>query len=94
VKALDEVVIWPAFLDSELSRSQGRRLRRKRCVKSPTLDEMLEAATAAGMGARVEKKSYPRRWRTDRKALVLEERVPRSNAIAMISDEIRRTRSA
>jgi signal recognition particle subunit SEC65 len=55
---------------------------------------MLEAATVAGIKARVEKKSYPRRWRTDRKALVLEERLPRSRAISTISDEIRRTRSA
>ena len=94
MKALDEVVIWPAFLDSDLSRREGRRLRRKRCVRSPTVDEMLEAATVAGIKARVEKKSYPRRWRTDRKALVLEERLPRSRAISTISDEIRRTRSA
>ncbi len=94
MKALDEVIIWPAFLDSDLSRSEGRRLRRKRCVKSPPLDEMLEAATTLGIEARVEKKSYPRRWAEDRRALVLEERVPRSKAIPMISDEIRRTRSA
>lgn len=91
---MDEVVIWPAFLDSDLSRREGRRLPRKHCVQSPTPDEMLEAATVIGVRARVERKVYPRRWRSEKKALILEERVSRSKVLRRMAEEIRRTRSA
>ena len=90
----DEVNIWPAFIDADLTRSQGRRLPKRLCVRSPTVEELLDASITIGVKARIEKKALPRRWHSERKALVLEERVPRSDVLSRLAEIVRRSRSA
>ncbi|MBU7004937.1 MAG: signal recognition particle subunit SRP19/SEC65 family protein, partial [Theionarchaea archaeon] len=48
---MDEVIIWPSFIDANLTRGQGRRLPKKACVRSPDINEMLEAAERLGVEA-------------------------------------------
>lgn len=90
---MDRIVIWPAFMDSELSRSQGRRLPRKLCTRSPKVEEMLEVASKLGLKPEIENMAFPRRWQTEKKALVLNEKTRRSEAILRIAEELRRERS-
>ena len=90
---MDEVIVWPSFIDANLTRSQGRRLPRKSCVRSPSVEEMLEAAVKLGLKARIEAKSYPRRWHVEKKALVLEEKNARGDVLARISRELRQSRA-
>ncbi len=87
-------MIWPAFIDSELSRSQGRRLARRLCVKGPSVEEMLDSARSLGLKCEVAAKSLPRRWYCESKALLVDEKLPRAEAIRRIAEEIRRRRSA
>jgi len=86
-------VIWPAFIDSELSRSQGRRLARRLCVKSPKAEEMLESARSLGFKCEIAAKAMPRRWYSEGKALLLDQKLARPDAIGKIAEEIRRRRS-
>jgi signal recognition particle subunit SRP19 len=90
---LDKIVIWPAFIDSELTRREGRRLPRKLSVKTPKVDEMLQAAEKLGYDPSIEDMAFPRRWHVEKKALVLGAKVPRSEALLRIAEELRRTRS-
>jgi len=90
---LDRMIIWPSFINSELSRSEGRRLNRKMCVKSPKVEEMSEAATRLGMKPEVAKKAFPRRWHVERKALLLGVKTGRTQALKRIAEEVRRKRS-
>jgi signal recognition particle subunit SRP19 len=93
VMLMDEVIIWPSFIDANLTRSEGRRLPRKACVKSPEVNEMLKAAERLGVEARVEKKAYPRRWHVEKKALVLGEKQPRADFLQRLSREVRQSRT-
>jgi signal recognition particle subunit SRP19 len=90
---MDEVIIWPSFIDSNLTRSEGRRLPKKACVKSPDINEMLDAAGRLGVDARIEKKAYPRRWHVEKKALVLGEKQPRADFLQRLSREVRQSRA-
>ena len=90
---MDEVIIWPSFIDANLTRSQGRRLPRKACVRSPDVEEMLVAAEKLGLGARIEGKAYPRRWHVEKKALVLEEKSARGDVLARLSAQLRQSRA-
>ncbi len=90
---MDSIVIWPAFMDSELPRRLGRRLPRRLCVKSPKPEEILEAARRLGLGPEIGSKSYPRRWHSERRAILISAKTSRSQAVRRIAEEIRLQRS-
>jgi signal recognition particle subunit SRP19 len=56
-----ENVIWPAYLDADLSRSEGRRVARDLAVEDPRVDELAKAVQQVGYDAVVEHDAtYPR----------------------------------
>lgn len=53
-------VVWPAYLDSEKSRGEGRRVPRKEAIDSPTSKNVCNAAKRLGLNPEHEKgKKYP-----------------------------------
>lgn len=50
-----EHVIWPAYLDAECSRSEGRRVAEELAVEEPTLEEIAEAVGQVGYDAVIER---------------------------------------
>ena len=62
-----ENVIWPAYLDAELSRSKGRRVPQDLAVEEPTVDEIAQAVQQVGYDAKIERDvAYPRNHYTPR----------------------------
>ena len=60
-----ENVIWPAYLDAERSRGDGRRVPADLAVEEPTVEEIAKAVQQIGYDAVIERdKSYSREsWR-------------------------------
>ncbi len=50
-----ENVVYPAYFDAELSRSDGRRVPTELAVESPTVDEIAKAVQQVGYDAVVER---------------------------------------
>ncbi|MFW5964321.1 MAG: signal recognition particle subunit SRP19 [Natronomonas sp.] len=66
-----ENVIWPAYLDAELSRSEGRRVPADLAVPEPTVDEIASAVQQVGYDAVIEReKTYPREYEPRGRVLV------------------------
>jgi len=67
-----ENVMWPAYFDAGLTRSEGRRVPLSLAVEDPTVDELAQAVGQVGYDAVVERdKAYPRRgWTTSGRVLV------------------------
>jgi signal recognition particle subunit SRP19 len=66
-----ENVIWPAFLDADLSRSEGRRVAREQALPDPSIDEIAEAVQQVGYDAVIERdKQYPREYEPRGRVLV------------------------
>ncbi|WP_440007598.1 signal recognition particle subunit SRP19 [Halomicrococcus sp. SG-WS-1] len=67
-----EKVIWPAYIDAELSRREGRRVPQEVAVPEPTVDEIAKAVQQVGYDAVVERdKAYSREnWKTRGRVLV------------------------
>jgi signal recognition particle subunit SRP19 len=66
-----ENVIWPAYLDSALSRREGRRVARGVAVDDPTVDEIAEAVRQVGYDAVIERdRTYPREFESRGRVLV------------------------
>ena len=55
-----ENVIWPAYLDAEVTRSKGRRVPESLAVPEPTVDEIAAAVQQVGYDAVIERdQTYP-----------------------------------
>ncbi|WP_135663415.1 signal recognition particle subunit SRP19 [Halorhabdus rudnickae] len=66
-----ENVIWPAALDAELTRSEGRRVSEDLAVEGPTVDEIAQAVQQVGYDAVIEReKTYPREYEPRGRVLV------------------------
>ncbi|MFC6904518.1 signal recognition particle subunit SRP19 [Halalkalicoccus tibetensis] len=66
-----ENVIWPAYLDAEVSRSKGRRVPGDLAVPEPTVDEIAAAAQQVGYDAVIERdRTYPREYEPRGRVLV------------------------
>jgi signal recognition particle subunit SRP19 len=50
-----ENVIYPAYLDADLSRAEGRRVPMKQAVEEPTVDEIARAVQQVGYDAVIER---------------------------------------
>jgi len=66
-----ENVIWPAFLDADRSRSEGRRVSQDVAVPDPTVDEIAKAVQQVGYDAVIEReKTYSREYEPRGRVLV------------------------
>lgn len=66
-----ENVIWPAYLDADLTRAEGRRVETAMAVSEPTVDEIAQAVQQVGYDAVIEReKTYPREYEPRGRVLV------------------------
>ncbi|MFC6614686.1 signal recognition particle subunit SRP19 [Halopenitus salinus] len=66
-----ENVIYPAYLDADLSRSAGRRVAGDQALPDPTVDEIAEAVQQVGYDAVIERDaSYSREHEARGRVLV------------------------
>ncbi len=63
MKEEDRQVFWLDYFDSTLSRSEGRRVPISMAVRSPKLEELLEAAKSLGLEAEAFEARHPKRPR-------------------------------
>jgi signal recognition particle subunit SRP19 len=64
-------VIWPAALDAECTRSEGRRVALDLAVPEPSVDEIAQAVQQVGYDAVIERdKQYAREWEPRGRVLV------------------------
>lgn len=61
MKQRDGIIVWPAYLDSTLTRAQGRRIPKNLAAPEITLEILREAADGISMEYDIEpEKVYPR----------------------------------
>jgi signal recognition particle subunit SRP19 len=66
-----ENVIWPAALDADRTRSEGRRVSQDLAVPDPSVDEIAEAVQQVGYDAVIERDvTYPREYEPRGRVLV------------------------
>lgn len=57
------IVIWPEYLDANLTRKMGRKLPKNIAIQNPTIEELEEAVKELKINYIVEgNKKYPRTW--------------------------------
>ena len=62
-------IIYPEYFDSNLKRSQGRKVPLNQSVKNPTIDEIYNIITDSSIYCRKSQKPYSGNWSLSRGSL-------------------------
>jgi signal recognition particle subunit SRP19 len=92
VKKKKHTVIWPAYFDSSLTRSEGRRVPKALAIADPTAKKIGEAVEKLGLNSVVElDSSYPTHsWKKDGRILV-ETKTSKPQIIVQIARKLRQS---
>ena len=90
MKDYEHVVIWLDYFNKTLPRAKGRRLGKEKCVFDPSLQELTEAAKAAGfeITETEEKVRYPKRPYVRSGYIVLPKETSKTNILNKISQKL------
>ena len=88
------IVIWPVYIDSKRSRKQGRRVSLRWAIKSPKIEEIVEAAKRLNLNPLVEEAAYPREWWSIRTRVIVDKVHSKSEILKMICEVIREMRES
>lgn len=85
-------VLWPEYFDINLTRAQGRRVKRSLAIAQPTTELISKACQGLGLEHKVEgDKAYPGTW-YDRKGRVLvDKKMPKSQLLAKVGEGLVRS---
>lgn len=92
VKDYEHVVVWLDYFDRNLSRSQGRRLKRDVCVSGPRIDDLVEAAKIAGFEVTEtnDRARHPRRAHQRSGYVAIPKTAPKSRVLYRIAPKLAR----
>jgi signal recognition particle subunit SRP19 len=87
------LVIWPAYLDKERTRAEGRIISKKSAVSKPEFSEIFKAAANLGLSPVPESgKSYPRAWWEKSGRIMIDNIEAKNASVRKIAAEIKKIR--
>jgi len=89
----DGIVIWPAYIDSTLSRSEGRRIPKNLAAPTVTVSILAKAAEASAMEYKIEQsKLYPRTWISGNSGYIVVKGTshPKKRLLLMLAKSVRK----
>ena len=89
-----KIILWPQYFDARASRMTGRRVAKALSVKSPTVQEILDATKLAGYRVYIEPdRAYPRFWWNPTGRLVVEKIAPKTEILTNVAKELKKMRA-
>ncbi|RLG60935.1 signal recognition particle protein Srp19 [Candidatus Geothermarchaeota archaeon] len=93
MRAKNCTIFWTVYFDSRLTRGEGRRLPKKFCVPSPSLDELKRACKALNLDIiEIKRARYPRVWWIEG-GYVMVKRTKKEETLRKLARVIRENRS-
>jgi signal recognition particle subunit SRP19 len=99
LKDYDHVILWLDYFNKNLKRRQGRKVNRDQAVFDPTVQELAEAAKAAGLQFSEQEVNsearYPKRSfvKSGYVMIAKKERIKKSQIIDAVADKMVQKRS-
>jgi signal recognition particle subunit SRP19 len=93
---LKNYIVWPSYLDKNISKKDGRKLPKNLALDHPKFDEIKKALEVIGINHEIEKNSrYPKEQGKDDRNLgrfIVEKKFSKNEILKKISKEIRKSR--
>ena len=87
-------MIWPQYLDKNLSLSEGRKISKEHAIKDPSLNEIERALKRLGLSYTLDKeKSYPGKWYEHSGRVLVEWDKTKLELLLEVSLEIKKIRN-
>ena len=94
---MKDYIIWPSYLDKNLSKKDGRKLPKNLALDHPKFEEIKKALEATEINHEIDKNSrYPKEQGKDDRNLgrfIVEKKFSKNEILRKISKEIRKNRS-
>ncbi len=88
-----KIVVYPEYLDSRKSRSEGRRIPLSQAIPGPSLEEIARAAEELGLNPVIEaEKAYPRNWWGRRGRVIVDKTDSKLQTLRKIAGQIKSKR--
>ena len=94
MKEYERFVVWLDYLDSERKRAEGRRVPLNSCVRSPTLDEVVQACKKLNLDAQPQKAFHPKAPRRESGYVSIKKTERKQQIIMAIARELSRIRGS
>ena len=90
MKDYEHVVIWLDYFNKTLPRDKGRKLSKEKCIFDPSLNELIEAAKAAGLELTEsnDKVRFPKRPYVRSGYIILPKDGPKTKILNKISEKL------
>jgi signal recognition particle subunit SRP19 len=90
MKDYEHVVVWLDYFNKTLPRDKGRKLSKEKCVFDPSLNELIDAAKAAGLNPTEtdDKVRYPKRSYVRSGYIILPKDGPKTKILNKISEKL------
>jgi signal recognition particle subunit SRP19 len=90
---MSEVVVWPAYIDADKTKAQGRKIPKKLAIPAPKLAEIEKAAKKLGYTTSTEHdKAYPKEWWEKSGLAMVEKKKAKSAILKELAKEIKKKR--
>ncbi|KRT61962.1 MAG: signal recognition particle subunit SRP19/SEC65 family protein [Nitrosopumilaceae archaeon] len=90
MKDYEHVVVWLDYFNKTLPRDKGRKLSKEKCIFDPSLNELIEAAKAAGLELTEsnDKVRFPKRPYVRSGYIILPKDGPKTKILNKISEKL------
>lgn len=89
----ESTIIWPVYLDSRRTLSQGRKIAKENCVSEPTLKEIKKACYKLHLKPETEEdKSYPGYWYEKSGRILVKTDLNKNDLLNQIAEKIKDNR--
>lgn len=87
------IMIWPQYIDENLSLSEGRKVSKELAVKEPSVNDIERALKRLNIPMTVEKdKAYPGKWYEKSGRVLVESEENKLELLKEICEEIKKMR--
>lgn len=92
----EKITIWPAYIDSDKTQNEGRKISKENAISNPKLQEINKAAKKLNLEPEIDRnKSYSKSWwENSGKVLIrLNDTLTKREALVKISNMIKVSRN-
>lgn len=88
------IMLWPQYINKDLTRKEGRKLALKDCVKEPKVSEMESVVKRLGLKySTQENKTFPGKWYEKSGRILVESEMSKLELLREISTKIKESRN-
>lgn len=88
------IMLWPQYINKDLTRKEGRKLALKDCVKEPKVSEMESVVKRLGLKySTQENKTFPGKWYERSGRILVESEMSKLELLREISTKIKESRN-